>query len=93
MAIAQLLYGNIDSESDVLTSDFDSVELNTGETYEFVKASRKYLIVNALADIYVAFTSDGSTPNAAAQPRCKIVSGSSFPFAIRTGIKITVIAA
>ncbi|WP_034851043.1 hypothetical protein [Sinorhizobium sojae] len=93
MAIAQLLYGNIDSESDVLTADFESAELNTGETHTFTNASRKYLIVNALVDIYVAFTSNNTTPNASVTPRVKILAGSSFPFSIRSGVKVTVIAA
>ncbi|MEB2843819.1 hypothetical protein [Endobacterium cereale] len=93
MPIAQLVSGNIDANHAVITTDFETVELNSGESYTFTSASRKYLVVNALADLYVAFTSDGTTPNAAAMPRVKIVAGSYFPFAIRSGVKATVVAA
>ena len=93
MPVANLVYGNLSGDIAVLTTDFDTKDLNSGETFEFVNSSKKYLIVNALADIFVAFTSNGSTPNASVAPRVKIASGTQFAFGIRSGVKITVVSA
>ena len=93
MPVANLVYGNLSGDIAVLTTDFETKELNSGETFEFVGANKKYLIVNATADIYVAFTSNGSTPNAAVAPRVKVLSGTQFAFGIRSGVKITVLSA
>ncbi|GGG17439.1 hypothetical protein [Rhizobium wenxiniae] len=50
-------------------------------------------MVIALMDIYVAFSSGAAAPNAAVTPRVKIAAGQSFPFSIRSGVKVTVVSA
>lgn len=93
MAIAQIIYGNIAPEHAVMSVDFKSVELNSGETFTFTEASKQYVLVSAFSDLYVAFTTDGTAPNAASAPRVKITAGTFFPFSIRTGAKLAVVSA
>lgn len=93
MASAHLVFGNIANNQAVLTTDFRSVELNTGDTYTFTSASKNYLIITALVNIYVAFTSDGSAPNTAVSPRIYIGAGNSYPVYIRDGVKVSVLNA
>lgn len=93
MAVAQLVFSNITPDAAVMSCDFESQELDSGAVYTFTAASKKYLIITALADIYVAFSSGAAAPNAAVTPRVKITAGQSFPFSIRSGVKVTVVSA
>jgi len=69
MAVAQLVLSIIKFEAAVMSCDFQSKELDAGQGYTFASTSKKYLIITALVDIYVAFSSGAAAPNAAVTPR------------------------
>ncbi|MBO0144024.1 hypothetical protein JZX87_22980 [Agrobacterium sp. Ap1] len=69
MAVAQLVLSIIKFEAAVMSCDFQSQELDAGQGYTFASTSKKYLIITALVDIYVAFSSGAAAPNAAVTPR------------------------
>lgn len=91
MPAAHLTFSNVASGPDVLSCDFESAELNSGDTYTFANANKKYVVVLAINEIYVAFTSNGATPNAAIGSRSRIPAGSTMAFSVRSGVKIAVL--
>lgn len=94
MPSAQLIIGQTAYNQPIISSDFDSVELNSGSSYTFPAGSNgKSLIVVALNDIYVAFSPTNPTPSAAQTPRMKISAGTYFGFYIRDGVSVTVLDA
>ena len=62
MAVAQLVLSIIKFEAAVMSCDFQSQELDAGQGYTFASTSKKYLIITALVDIYVAFSSGAAAP-------------------------------
>lgn len=94
MAVAQLVFGNVTGDGLVLSSDFQSAELDTNGIWTFTSASKMYCIVHAIgtSDIYVAFA-NGADPDTTKNPRVRIKAGTFMPFSIQSGVRVKVTTA
>lgn len=88
-----ILTGAFKSGFQVFNYNFGSVEVSTGNTYEFTNPLTNIARITAKIDSYVAFTDNGTTPDATTNPRAFIKAGTTLEVVIKKGVKITVLDA
>lgn len=94
MASASVVFGTISgSGHPIIDSTFASQTVASGATSTASPAGKNYCVITPTGNMYAAFTTDGSTPNAAVDPRMYIPANASAAFYITAGTKVTMLDA